>query len=98
MKFERSAIAAASTTSSASATRKSTAKQHSLEDALDDVLAGRAVRVAATEAVGCRIGRLNRNSPKGDVTYSNQISRILQAHCVQLPSSGRDRSLSDDVV
>lgn len=67
---------------------KSSAKQHTLEDALEDVLAGRAVRVAATEAVGCRIGRLNRNSPKGDVTYSNQISRILQAHCVSCHRPG----------
>jgi len=53
-----------------------------LEEALDDLLASKSVRVAAKESVGCRIGRVHHQQATGNVTYSNQISRILQARCV----------------
>ncbi|HUE12620.1 MAG TPA: redoxin domain-containing protein [Planctomycetaceae bacterium] len=59
-----------------------------LADALEDVLAGRPVRKPEVEAVGCRIGRLSHNPPKGSVTYTNQIARILQAHCVKCHRAG----------
>jgi peroxiredoxin/mono/diheme cytochrome c family protein len=57
-------------------------KRRYVDDALGDVLAGRDVRIPATRSVGCRIGRVNRRPPTGDVTYANQISRIFQANCV----------------
>jgi peroxiredoxin len=59
-----------------------------LADAIDDVLAGRAVRTPVAEAVGCRIGRVSPRPPKGNVTYSNQIARIMQAHCVKCHRTG----------
>jgi thiol-disulfide isomerase/thioredoxin len=59
-----------------------------LHDALDAVLAGKPVATAFKESVGCRIGRLNQRPTKGDVTYSNQIARILQARCVGCHQAG----------
>ncbi len=60
---------------------------HHLEDALDAILAGKSVNVAAVDSVGCRIGRVSRQ-PKGDVTYSKQIAPILQARCVSCHQTG----------
>jgi len=64
------------------------AKRTYLEDALGDLLAGREVRVAATESIGCRIGRVNRRPPQGDITYANQIARIFQKNCVECHRPG----------
>ncbi|HEX4070813.1 MAG TPA: redoxin domain-containing protein [Planctomycetaceae bacterium] len=59
-----------------------------LEDALDAVLGGKPVATAFEEPVGCRIGRINQRPAKGDVTYSNQVARILQARCVGCHQAG----------
>ncbi len=59
-----------------------------LEDALDAVLGGKPVATAFKDPVGCRIGRINQRPAKGDVTYSNQIARILQARCVGCHQAG----------
>ena len=69
-----------------------------LQDAVDAVLAGKPVPTAFKDPVGCRIGRINQRAAKGDVTYSNQVARILQARCVRLPSDRRNRSLLVDIV
>lgn len=55
-----------------------------LADAIDAALAGERVRIAATEAPGCPLDlpepdRIDR----GQVTYHNRISRILQSHCIE---------------
>jgi peroxiredoxin len=63
-------------------------KRPYVEDALRDVLAGLDVRVPLTRSIGCRIGRVNRRVPKGDITYAHQISRIFQAHCVECHRHG----------
>ena len=60
-----------------------------LQEAIDDVLAGKPVRTARVEAIGCRIGRVNRRPPTGNVTYSNQIARIVQGRCVKCHRSGQ---------
>jgi thiol-disulfide isomerase/thioredoxin/mono/diheme cytochrome c family protein len=52
-----------------------------LVEALDDVLADRKVRVAETEADGCLISRPTGAAPRTDVTYTKQVSRILQKNC-----------------
>jgi len=67
---------------------RSKAAHNYLQDALDDVLAGKPVRMASKDSVGCRIGRVNQRPATGDVTYSNQISRILQARCVGCHQNG----------
>lgn len=60
-------------------------RQHYLEQALADLTAGRAVATPVTEPVGCLIGRLQREpDPKaggGEVTYTNQIVRLLAKNC-----------------
>lgn len=56
--------------------------RHDLVDALEAVLAGRAVATPRTEAVGCRIGRATKPAKGGAVTYAKEVSRILQSHCV----------------
>jgi peroxiredoxin len=68
---------------------RSTATRHHLADALDHVLAGKPVSTALVEAVGCRIGRVNRRPEKGKVTYSNQVARIVQARCVECHRTGQ---------
>jgi hypothetical protein len=52
------------------------------------LLQGQPVRQAETPATGCIIGRVQRPSAHGTVTYSNQISRILQQRCVSCHRAG----------
>jgi peroxiredoxin/mono/diheme cytochrome c family protein len=50
--------------------------------ALDEVLAGKTVSQPTTEVSGCLIGRDRKPAAQGDVTYSNQVARILNDNCV----------------
>ncbi len=52
-----------------------------LAAALDDVLAGKPVAVAATPVFGCLISRVKPEKSSGAVTFSKQVSRILQERC-----------------
>ena len=54
-----------------------------LTRALDELLAGSPVSIPVTKAVGCHIGRVTRKSPTGNITYANQISRLIERHCVE---------------
>ena len=53
-----------------------------LDDALEDLLAGRDVHVEGTTAPGCVLG-LSFDAPleTDTVTYHNRVSRILQSNC-----------------
>lgn len=53
-----------------------------LKEAVREVLAGKPVSIAETETVGCLIGKVRQPLTDATVTYSNQISRLLQTHCV----------------
>ena len=68
--------------------QQSKAKNEYLRDALISLLAGQDVEVPETEAVGCIIGRMNNVDETSTVTYSNQISRLLQKNCVNCHRSG----------
>jgi mono/diheme cytochrome c family protein len=59
-----------------------------LREALDELLAGKPVSHPRTEAVGCLIGRAQEVDEASPVTYSQQISRILQQHCVECHRPG----------
>lgn len=59
-----------------------------LAAALDELLSSREVSVAKTAAPGCHIGRVRQRQSQGDVTYSNQIARLLQARCVECHRAG----------
>lgn len=68
-----------------------------LEAAIDQLLAGQPIEVAAVESVGCYIGRVKAATGAADVTFSNQIARIFQDRCVECHRPGEigPFSLSD---
>lgn len=60
-----------------------------LAAAVDELLAGQAVSVPTTQTIGCVIGRVRKADPQSEVTYSNQIARIFQQHCVECHRPGQ---------
>jgi thiol-disulfide isomerase/thioredoxin len=52
-----------------------------LAEAINEVLAGRAVSVAETEADGCLLDRSRKQPATTPVTYTKHVAPILQAHC-----------------
>ncbi len=64
------------------------AKHHYLRDAINSLLDGKEIETASTEAVGCIIGRRREVDESSSVTYSNQVSRLLQRKCVHCHRSG----------
>ncbi len=63
--------------------------RNDLETAISELLAGTPVSVAETDVLGCFIGRVRDVNEKSDVTYSNQIARIFQNHCIECHREGR---------
>jgi peroxiredoxin len=59
-----------------------------LAEALDELLAGRPVSKATTTVAGCFIARTAKAKSDGAVTYSKQVSRILQKHCQECHRPG----------
>ena len=59
-----------------------------LAEAISEVLAGQPVSQPLLEASGCFIGRVPTKTPGGDVTYSNQIARVMQNRCVECHRPG----------
>ena len=64
------------------------AEQHDLRNAIDELLAGKNVSLPAQNAVGCLIGKVRKPDEQAKVTYANQISRIMQKHCVECHREG----------
>jgi peroxiredoxin/mono/diheme cytochrome c family protein len=62
--------------------------QRNLADAIAQVLAGKEVIRPVVKAEGCLIGRVVKVEPRGDVTYSNQIARLMQNRCVECHRPG----------
>ena len=67
--------------------RKAPTRQD-LKVAIDELLAGKPVAHSVKQAEGCFIGRVRKPDESSEVTYSNQISRILQKRCVQCHREG----------
>jgi hypothetical protein len=70
---------------------RAAATRDDLRQAIEDVLADRPVQVPRTTAVGCLIGRLHRppaNPPATEITFSRQVSRVLQRNCVECHRAG----------
>lgn len=63
-------------------------EQDYLSAAVTQLLASQPVAVPKTESVGCHIGRVFTETVDDGVTYSNQISRILQRRCVECHRDG----------
>lgn len=57
--------------------------------AINELLQGQPVSVPATKPVGCLIGRVRQPKEDSEVTYSNQIARVFQNHCVECHRPGR---------
>ena len=78
------------------------AKREFLADAVNALLAGRNPRRSYMEPVGCHIGRVRIPIADSKVTYSNQVSRILQKRCVSCHRDGEIAPFAlidyDDVV
>ncbi|MBM4072217.1 MAG: redoxin domain-containing protein [Planctomycetes bacterium] len=60
--------------------RRPKASRADLADAIDEVLAGRKVTIAETEADGCLLDR-SRRQVKTQVTYARHVAPILQNRC-----------------
>src|SRR5262249_25613887 len=68
---------------------KPKANYHELVNAIDELLAGKAVTQPKSEAVGCLIGRVRKSDANSQVTYSNQIARLFQNKCVECHRPGQ---------
>ncbi|MDX1947642.1 MAG: redoxin domain-containing protein [Pirellulaceae bacterium] len=56
--------------------------------AIDELLADKPISTPMAEPVGCHIGRVLKPQAGSDVTYSKQIARIFNDHCVQCHRAG----------
>jgi hypothetical protein len=63
-------------------------EREDLRLAIEELLAGQAVTLPQTEPAGCFIGRKQQPGIASDVTYSKQVSRVLQQHCVECHRPG----------
>jgi peroxiredoxin len=68
---------------------KPTTTKRDLAAALDELLTGKQVSQPTTEAIGCLIGRVRTAEANSEVTYSNQIARVFQDHCVECHRPGQ---------
>lgn len=59
-----------------------------LKLAIEDLLAGRDVAVAKTEAVGCIIGRVRPPKSDASITFAEHIAPLLNARCVECHRAG----------
>ena len=68
------------------------ASRHDLRIAIEELLAGKSVSIPATTALGCIIGRVPRSDLPAEsghgVTYTNQVVRVLQRHCIECHRAG----------
>jgi peroxiredoxin/mono/diheme cytochrome c family protein len=62
--------------------------QNDLSEALDQLLAGKPVNNPVTPAVGCFIGRMHKPAATGTVTYTKDVARIFNSHCVECHHPG----------
>ncbi len=77
-------------------TQRSKHDENYLTAAIQELLADRPVKTPETEVVGCHIGRIFAETKDNGITYSNQISRILQQKCVECHREGEIAPFSLD--
>lgn len=64
-------------------------RRRDLAEAIVEVVAGRTVSVPETPLKGCLVGRAREPVADAAVTYANQVSRILNKHCVECHRPGQ---------
>jgi peroxiredoxin len=62
-------------------TKRDKPSRNDLVEAIDALLAGQEVAVKSTDVAGCLISRPRRVGAKGEITWSKQVSRIVQEKC-----------------
>ncbi len=60
-----------------------------LAEAIDEVLAGKAVSTPKTEVAGCFIGRIKELRDDGKITFTKHIVPILQKNCQECHRAGQ---------
>ena len=60
-----------------------------LAEAIDEVLAGKAVSKPKTEVAGCFISRVREPKREGAITFTKHVSRILQKNCQECHRPGQ---------
>ncbi len=82
--------------------QRDAATRNDLSMALEELLAGKPVSVATTEAPGCHIGRVYEPSENAEVTYVNHVAAVLNKRCVECHRKGEIAPFSltnyDEVV
>jgi peroxiredoxin len=77
-------------------------QRRDLAVAIEELLAGKPVSEPIMPADGCLIGRVQKTSPQGEVTYTKHIASILQNRCVECHRPGEVAPFSltayDEVV
>ena len=67
---------------------KANATRQDLLIAITERLSNEKISVSTTEVDGCLIGRIKKNNNQSAINFSNQISRILQNHCMECHRQG----------
>ena len=67
---------------------RSVATETYLRDSLEELLNSKPVSLARTDPVGCIIGRVKHPTKNPTVTYTNQVSRLIQKHCLECHRTG----------
>jgi len=74
---------------------RNSANREDLRVAIEETLAGKIVSIAKIDAVGCLIGKVRpmkdaatESTQTSTVTYSKDISRVIQKHCLECHRDG----------
>jgi len=71
---------------------RAAASRQDLRIAIEELLAGKPISIPATNALGCIIGRVPQVEATAQVvnstTYTKQVARVLQRHCIECHRSG----------
>ena len=67
---------------------RSEPQQEELKAALQQWLEGKLIEVTETQPEGCLIGRIRKPGDKNSVTFTNQIARLLNSHCLECHRQG----------
>lgn len=68
--------------------KKAEPQRSDLKIAIEETLAGKQVTVAITKSVGCHIGRLEHPMKTAELTFHEDISPLLNKHCVNCHRPG----------
>ena len=68
--------------------RREKPTRQDLREAIEELLAGKAISVAQTEASGCAIERPAKPHNRGEVTFSKHIAPLLQKRCQECHRPG----------